>query len=89
MVRVNTKLTAAVENYLSDLARIRVSGGATGERPIYGPPTNLLNGVGPALKPKVFALAKLSVRVRGIPTSACMRRSRCGEANRQNAAWWR
>ena len=45
-----TKLTAAVEDYLADLRRIRASGGATGERSHYPPLTNLLNAVGGSLR---------------------------------------
>ncbi len=38
---MHTNLAAAVETYLADLARIRASGGATGERSSYGPLANL------------------------------------------------
>ncbi len=51
MPRTTTKLTTAVEEYFSDLRRIRASGGATGERPYYPAFTNLLNAVGSVLKP--------------------------------------
>ena len=43
------KLTSIVEDYLSDLRRVRASGGATGERSTYGPLANLLNDVGATL----------------------------------------
>ena len=36
-------LMAAVEDYLADLRRVRASGGATEERPSYGPLASLLN----------------------------------------------
>ena len=36
MTGTNTKLTAAVEAYFTDLGRVRASGGATGERSSYG-----------------------------------------------------
>ena len=41
-----TKLVSAVEDYLTDLHKIRASGGGTGERSYYPPLTNLLNAVG-------------------------------------------
>ena len=63
----NTKLTAAVENYLADLRRIRASGGATGERSSYGPLANLLNAVGATLRPKVFCVAELADQGAGHP----------------------
>ena len=40
-----TKLVSAVEDYLTDLHKIRASGGGTGERSYYPPLTNLLNAV--------------------------------------------
>ena len=63
----NTKLTAAVENYLADLRRIRASGGATGERSSYGPLANLLNAVGATLRPQVFCVAELADQGAGHP----------------------
>ncbi len=50
------KLTAAVEAYFADLGRVYASGGATGERSIYGPLHGLLNAVGAMLKPKVHCV---------------------------------
>ncbi len=41
MTKTTTRLTAAVENYLADLQRVRASGGATGERSSYGPLANI------------------------------------------------
>ena len=63
----NTKLIAAVETYFTDLARVRASGGATGERSSYGPLANLLNSVGAALRPKVFCIAELADQGAGHP----------------------
>lgn len=63
MTRLNTKLTAAVEAYLTDLRRVSASGGATGERSNYGPLANLLNVVGAMLKPKVFCVGELADQV--------------------------
>ena len=62
-----TKLTAAVEHYLTDLRRVRASGGATGERSIYGPLANLLNDIGATLKPKVFCVGELADQGAGHP----------------------
>ena len=64
---MHTNLAAAVETYLADLARIRASGGATGERSSYGPLANLLNAVGGALKPKVFCVGELADQGAGHP----------------------
>ena len=62
-----TKLTSAVEAYLSDLRRIRASGGATSERSYYSPLTNLLNAIGGMLKPKVFCVGELAEQGAGHP----------------------
>ena len=67
MAGTNEKLTAAVEDYLDDLRRIRSSGGATGERSYYPPLTNLLNAVGSTLKPKVFCVSELAQQGAGHP----------------------
>ena len=62
-----TKLVSAVEDYLTDLGKIRASGGGTGERSYYPPLTNLLNAVGGALKPKVFCISELAQQGAGHP----------------------
>ena len=67
MTRANPRLTTAVERYLSDLARQRASGGATGERSTYPPLVNLLNAVGGGLKPKVFCVSELADQGAGHP----------------------
>ena len=67
MPGTTTKLTTAVEDYLTDLRRIRASGGATGERSSYGPLTTLLNAVGTVLKPKVFCVSELADQGAGHP----------------------
>ncbi len=67
MTRTATRLTTAVENYLTDLQRVRASGGATGERSSYGPLANLLNAVGGTLKPKVFCVGELADQGAGHP----------------------
>ena len=60
MPKTTTRLAAAVETYLADLQRVRASGGATGERSIYGPLANLLSAIGATLKPKVFCVGELA-----------------------------
>ena len=60
-------LTSIVEDYLSDLRRVRASGGATGERSTYGPLANLLNDVGATLRPKVFCVGELAQQGAGHP----------------------
>ena len=67
MSGTDTKLTAAVEAYFTDLGRVRASGGATGERSSYGPLTNLLNAVGATLKPRVFCIGELADQGAGHP----------------------
>ena len=67
MTGTNAKLAKAVETYFADLARVRASGGGTGELSNYGPLTNLLNAVGAALKPKVFCVGNLADQGAGHP----------------------
>ena len=67
MPGTNTKLTTAVETYLTDLQRIRDSGGATAERSRYTPLANLLNAVGHTLKPKVICVGELADQGAGHP----------------------
>ena len=67
MAGPNTKLTNAVEAYLTDLRRVRASGSATGEKSAYGPLANLLNAVGATLKPKVFCVGELADQGAGHP----------------------
>ena len=47
-------LMAAARVYLTSLARTRGTGGATGERSLYGPLSALIDAVGATLRPKVF-----------------------------------
>ena len=65
--KTTTRLTTAVETYLADLQRVRASGGATGERSIYGPLVGLLNAIGATLKPKVFCVGELADQGAGHP----------------------
>ena len=61
------KLTTAVEEYFSDLRRIRASGGATSELSTYPALANLINAVGATLKPKVFCVVELANQGAGHP----------------------
>ena len=61
------KLTSIVEDYFTDLRRIRASGGATGERSYYPPLNNLFDAVGATLKPKVFCVVELAQQGAGHP----------------------
>ncbi len=65
MKGTNTKLTAAVEAYFTDLRQVRASGGATGERSSCPALSNLLNAVGATLKPKVFCVVELADQCAG------------------------
>ena len=67
MSPVNRNLTAVVENYFSDLAHIRASGGATGERSYYSALDNLIGAVGGLLRPKVFCVPELADQGAGHP----------------------
>ena len=62
-----TRLTAAVEAYFSGLARMRASGGGTGERSSYGPLAGLLDAVGATLEPRVFCVGELADQGAGHP----------------------
>ena len=63
----NTKLTAAVETYLTELRHARASGGATGERSSYPALAGLLTAVGATLKPKVICVSELADQGAGHP----------------------
>ena len=60
MAVTGRKLTMAVEEYLSELRRIRSTGGGTGELSYYPPLANLLNAVGGSLRPKVYCVSQLA-----------------------------
>ena len=55
------------EDYFTTLRHVRRSGGATGERSLYGPLSNLLNAVGGTLRPKVFCVQELADQGAGHP----------------------
>ena len=67
MPNTTATLTAVGEAYFTDLARVRASGGATGERSSYGPLANLLNAVGATLTPPVFCVGELADQGAGHP----------------------
>lgn len=52
MLASSNRLSWAVESFAQDLRQDRASGGATDERPSYGPLANLLNMEGGILQPK-------------------------------------
>jgi len=79
-----TRFPAIVETYLSDLRRIRASGGATAEISSYGPLENLLNAIGDGLRPKVFCVGQLKDQGAGHPDFGLYTsrgRTRGGRAN--------
>ncbi len=67
MTAADARLTRMVEDYLTDLRKIRASGGATSERSYYPPLINLLNAVGGALRPRVFCISELADQGAGHP----------------------
>ncbi len=67
MPATNTKLTTAVETYLTELRHARASGGATGERSSYPALAGLLTAVGATLKPKVICVSELADQGAGHP----------------------
>ena len=67
MAGTNAKVAAAVETYFTDLGRVCVLVGVTGERSSYGPLANLLNAVGASLKPKVLCVGELADQGAGHP----------------------
>ena len=67
MTATGRKLTAAVEEYLAELQRIRATGGGTGELSYYPPLSNLLNTVGGSLRPRVYCVSQLAQQGAGHP----------------------
>ena len=67
MAATGRKLTAAVEEYLAELRRIRATGGGTGELSYYPPLNNLLNAVGGSLRPRVYCVSQLAQQGAGHP----------------------
>ncbi len=67
MARDPATLIVTVEAYLSELRRIRASGGATGERSSYPALNGLFSSVGGTLKPKVFCVQEVADQGAGHP----------------------
>ena len=67
MAATGRKLTAAVEEYLAELRRIRATGGGTGELSYYPPLNNLLNAVGGSQRPRVYCVSQLAQQGAGHP----------------------
>ena len=67
MAATGRKLTAAVEEYLAELRRIRSTGGGTGELSYYPPLNNLLNAVGGSMRPRVSCVSQLAQQGAGHP----------------------
>ena len=94
MTKTTARLTTAVETYLTDLQRVRASGGATGERSSYGPLANLLNAIGATLKPKMFCVGELADQGAGHPDFGLYSAKQVQKDNRNRgrcpkAAWLR
>ncbi len=67
MAGTKSQLESAAEAFFAELRRVRASGGATGERSVYGPLMGLLNAIGAALRPKVFCVGELADQGAGHP----------------------
>ena len=67
MAVTGRKMTAAVEEYLAELRRIRSTGGGTGELSYYPPLNNLLNAVGGSMRPRVSCVSQLAQQGAGHP----------------------
>ena len=63
----SAKLISIVEDYLSELRRVRASGGATGELSTYPVLASLFNAIGTTLRPKVFCVQELADQGGGHP----------------------
>ena len=60
MPSTTAKLSGAVEDYFAGIRQIRSTGGATDEKSLYGPLSNLLDTVGATLRPRVFCVQELA-----------------------------
>ena len=67
MPATSAKLAAAVEDYLTELRRVRATGGGTGELSYYPPLHNLLNAVGSTSRPQVYCVNQLAQQGAGHP----------------------
>ena len=82
-----TEPTAAdfVREYLTRMADIRGTGGATKETSYYSALENLLNHFGENLKPQVICNGQLRNDGVGNPTSASMHAAKCRRVSRAKA----
>ena len=76
-----TKLTSIVEEYLSELRRLRASGGATDELSTHPALANLLNAIGATLRPRVFCVVEMANQGAGHPDIGLYAANRCRRAN--------
>ena len=60
MPSATAKLSGAVEDYFAGIHQIKSTGGATDEKSLYGPLSNLLDTVGATLRPRVFCVQELA-----------------------------
>ena len=67
MAEAGRKSLAAVEDYLTELRRVRATGGGTGELSYYPALSNLLNAVGGAMRPRVYCVSELAQQGAGHP----------------------
>ena len=67
MAATGRNLKAAVEEYLTELRRIRATGAGTEERSYYPALRNLLNSVGDTQRPKMFSVIELGQQGAGHP----------------------
>ena len=63
----SNRLIPFIEDYLTDLRRVRATGGATGELSTYPALSGLFNAVGSTLRPKVFCVQELADQGAGHP----------------------
>ena len=64
---MSTNHIHAVEDYLSEIGKIRATHAGTGETSYYPPLSGLLNAIGETLSPKVRCVIQLQNRGAGMP----------------------
>ncbi len=67
MAATGRNLKAAIEEYLTELRRIRATGAGTEERSYYPALRDLLNSVGDTMRPKMFSVIELGQQGAGHP----------------------
>ena len=82
----------AVEDYLSEIGKIRATHAGTGETSYYPPLSGLLNAIGETLSPKVRCVIQLQNRGAGMPdggmfTADIYLNDRCCWRNMPMAVW--